>query len=87
MNSVGYNLFSIKQTTGIQNLDISHYFSNKIPLPPKKEQEQIVKKIEENVERINQAITQAQLEIEKLKEYQESLITQVVTGQLQVPVA
>lgn len=87
LNSAGYNLFSIKQTTGIQNLDISHYFSNKIPLPPKEEQEQIVKKIEENVERINQAITQAQKEIEKLQEYQESLISHLVTGQLQVPVA
>ncbi|HPK04324.1 MAG TPA: hypothetical protein PK908_00340 [Bacteroidales bacterium] len=32
-------------------------------------------------------ISRAKLEIEKAKEYQESLITQVVTGQLQVPMS
>ena len=34
---------------------------------------------------IKLAISKAQSEIEKTKEYQESLITQTVTGQLKVP--
>lgn len=48
-------------------------------------QSKIVEKIETNLFKVDSAISKAQLEIEKVKEYQESLITQVVTGQLQVP--
>jgi len=63
-----------------------HSFGNfKIPLPEKSIQQKIIDGIEEVVFRLNKAILKAQTEIEKAKEYQESLITQVVTGQLKVP--
>lgn len=55
--------------------------------PPLQEQKEIVDIIKKISDEITQAITQAQKEIEKLQEYQESLISHLVTGQLQVPVA
>lgn len=45
----------------------------------------IVAIIEKRLKAIEDAICKARTEIEKAKEYQESLITQVVTGQLRVP--
>ena len=45
----------------------------------------IVLTIEKRLKTIDDAINKAQSEIEKAKEYQESLITQIVTGQLKVP--
>jgi type I restriction enzyme S subunit len=45
----------------------------------------VVTHIKEEHEKLNNAISKAKLEIQKIKEYQESLITQVVTGQLKVP--
>jgi len=63
-----------------------HSFGNfKIPLPEKSIQQKIIDGIEEVVSRLNKAILKAQTEIEKAKEYQESLMAQVVTGQLKVP--
>lgn len=49
------------------------------------EQESIIKFIEKELDTLNSTIDKANSEIEKAKEYQESLITQVVTGQLKVP--
>lgn len=69
------------------NLNVERVGNIEIKVPPYSEQKNIVEKILIFEDKITQAITQAQLEIEKLKEYQESLITQVVTGQLQVPMA
>lgn len=63
-----------------------HSFGNfKIPLPEKNIQQNIIDKIEEVVARLNKAILRAKTEIEKAIEYKESLITQIVTGQLKVP--
>lgn len=59
-----------------------------MPFPPSiEEQKKICQFIKNECSKIDHSISIAQLEIEKLKEYQESLITQVVTGQLQVPMA
>lgn len=58
----------------------------KVAIPPTlKEQKEIIEFIEMGLEKYNKTISKAQLEIEKAKEYQESLITQVVSGQLKVP--
>ncbi len=48
------------------------------------EQKQIATYIKSECSKLDSAITKARLEIEKVKEYQESLITHVVTGQLKV---
>lgn len=49
------------------------------------EQRKIVSRIKDEVISFDNAINKAKQEIQKAKEYQESLITQVVTGQLKVP--
>ncbi len=57
-----------------------------MPFPPNtEEQKQIASYIKNECLKIDNAIFKAQSEIEKAKEYQESLITQMVTGQLKVP--
>ena len=56
-----------------------------IPLPNKDIQKKIITEIKKIVSRIKIIQNNAKLEIEKAKEYQESLINQVVTGQLKVP--
>lgn len=56
-----------------------------IPLPTKSTQEKIISDINKVVKRIENIQYKTKSEIEKAKEYQESLITQMVTGQLKVP--
>lgn len=85
LNIVRYNILSIKQTTGIQNLDMNHYLSNKIYIPSIENQKIILEKIKNLTRSNDNLIQKAYSEIEKAKEYQESLITQIVTGQLKVP--
>ena len=56
-----------------------------IPFPSLIEQEEIVSYLDQQTERIEKSVSIQQIQIEKAKEYQESLINQVVTGQLKVP--
>ncbi|WP_164970020.1 restriction endonuclease subunit S [Arcobacter sp. CECT 8983] len=75
---------SIKQTTGIQNLDINSYLSNLIPIPPKNEQKQIVDYIEKESSKIDKVINTKEDEIKLLDEYKQSLISSTVTGKIKV---
>jgi type I restriction enzyme S subunit len=60
--------------------------SIKVAVPPTiEEQKGIIEFIEIGLVNFEKTISKAKLEIEKAKEYQESLITQIVTGQLKVP--
>jgi type I restriction enzyme, S subunit len=56
-----------------------------IPLPNKDIQKQVIKLIKLKHKTLDIAISRTKSEIDKAKEYQESLITQIVTGQLKVP--
>jgi len=85
INDVRWNVKSIKQTTGIQNIDIGHYLDNKVYIPDLSEQKNILKLIERKISKVDRLISKAQSEITKIKEYQESLITNIVTGKLKVP--
>lgn len=69
---------------------IVHTYASKlknvyIALPPINEQKEIVEAIKSSLNKIESLIVKAKTEIEKIKEYQESLITNVVTGKLKVP--
>ena len=68
----------------IQNISAEKYASLWITLPPRKEQESILKFIKSESEVINQAITRAQRQIELMREYHTRLISDVVTGQVDV---
>ena len=56
----------------------------KAPLPPTSEQEAILAQIKEATSKIDQAIIRAQREIELMREYRTRLISDVVTGQVDV---
>ena len=49
------------------------------------EQSVVISDIKKGLSKLDKAIEKAQFEIEKAKEYQESIITQIVTGQIKVP--
>ena len=55
-----------------------------IPIPPEKEQKEIVAFIEEKLSKIDTLIDSLNAEIERLKEYKQRLISDVVTGQINV---
>ena len=53
-------------------------------LPPLKEQQQIVEYLDEKTQGIDKTISIEEKRIELLKEYRQSLISEVVTGKLKV---
>ena len=71
--------------TTIFNLSLHSLKNTPITIPPKKEQENIVKNINDGVSKINLAISKAQKEIAAIKEYREALITDLVTGKRSIP--
>jgi type I restriction enzyme, S subunit len=79
-----HNILSIKQTTGIQNLDIKHYFSNWIALPSLGEQDKIINSIESQFESITRVQQLVYRDIELIREYRIRLISDVVTGKVDV---
>ena len=71
---------SIKQTTGIQNLDTTAYLSEKCIVPPVGEQELITKYLDEETARIDELIAQKNSEIDLLKELRNATIADAVLG-------
>lgn len=69
----------IKQTTGIQNLDITSYLNEKIFIPSKDVQHKIVVELDYISSKIRNIISETQQSIEELKKYKQSLITEAVT--------
>jgi len=65
----------------ITGTDVKNY---KVVFPPKKEQKEIVHYIEAELSKIDKVIKQIQKEIDLIKEYKISLISEVVTGQIRV---
>ena len=70
--------------TSQMNLSAGYISKLKIPIPPIKEQEEIIKSIEFNSTKIDTAISLKEQEIEKLKEYKATLINSAVTGKIKV---
>jgi type I restriction enzyme S subunit len=71
---------SIKQTSGIQNLDFENYLNELVPFPPFQEQVEICDRLESHLRKIFR--TQNELDRIKnaLKERRASLIATAVTG-------
>lgn len=78
------NLPSIKQTTGIQNLDEYDYFSTHFAVPTLEEQDAIVSWIDKHTDELGRTIDQARNAASLLREYRTCLIADVVTGKLDV---
>ena len=75
----GVNIRSIKQTTGIQNLDVSSYLSETIGVPDLSEQNAIVRYLDHADELISRYIGAKERLIALLEEQRKTVIHQAVT--------
>ncbi|MEN9936835.1 MAG: type restriction/modification system, specificity subunit [Chloroflexota bacterium] len=82
--SARVNVRSIKQNTGIQNLDAGQYFDEQIAFPPPAEQRSIAAFLDAETERIDTLIIKSQHLIALLSEHRTALIAAAVTGQIDV---
>ena len=82
--AVRLNTRSIKQTTGIQNIDQQQYFDEKAVFPPIDEQIQIGPFLNRADDCIQRCIRAEQQMISLLKEQKQAIINQAVTGQIDV---
>lgn len=73
------NLLYFNQTTGIQNLKVGEYLSQKIYLPTLVEQQAIAAYLDKWCSEIDKAIATQQKRIALLQELKQSIITQAVT--------
>ncbi|MGP5250668.1 restriction endonuclease subunit S [Corynebacterium variabile] len=85
--STRLTLRSVKQTTGIQNLDQSSYFDELFPYPPVEEQKDISEYLDERTSRIDELIAESEDLITLSQERRAALITAAVTGQIDVRTA
>ena len=85
--SIIHRAYFVKEVDLVTRVSLGQDLLKSLPvlLPPMDEQEEIAKFIEKELNKRVVLVTKAQSEIEKAKEYQDSLITQIVTGQLKVP--
>lgn len=67
------------QTTGIQNLDMQEYLATVLCVPSVEQQKAVVETLDEKCGKIDELIANQQAQIEKLKEYKQSVITEAVT--------
>lgn len=78
--SQGHTKLYIKQTTGIQNLNITEMFSREvIPLPPLPEQQAIADYLDDKCAQIDNITATINEQLEVLKQYKKSVITEAVT--------
>ena len=68
----------------IQNVNGEKYSNFQLPIPLHRERKQIVNFLDHKTEQIDDLITAEQQKIELLKEYRQSLISEAVTGKIDV---
>ncbi len=78
------NYRSIKQTTGIQNLDSQSYLNESIAYPPLEEQKVISKFLDDVSARMDVQKELINAVIDRLMEYRSALVTNAVTGKIDV---
>jgi len=77
--SVSVNTRSIKQTTGIQNIDSDQYFSERVAVPSEAEQHAIAAHLDSETASIDALVEKKARFIELLHEKRQALITHAVT--------
>lgn len=75
---------SIKQTTGLQNLDGESYLNEVVALAPEHEQIAIAAHLDRETSRIDALVRAVRDAIQQLKELRTAMITAVVTGRVDV---
>ena len=78
---------SLKQSTGIQNLDQSAYFNEYVAVPPYREQCAIAEQVERRTAEIDAAVSTARHSVALARERRAALISAAVTGKIDVGVA
>ena len=78
------NTRSIKQSTGIQNLDAEQYMAEHVPLPLPDEQREIRQHLEHETGRMDKVIASTRRHIELLREHRDAQVYAAVTGQIKV---
>ncbi|WP_461207609.1 restriction endonuclease subunit S [Clostridium sp. DL1XJH146] len=78
------NMKHVNQTTGIQNINTTSYFEEKIVLANKSEQQKIVNFLHVKTAQFDSIISKKEKLIEKLEEAKKSLISEVVTGKVKI---
>ena len=73
-----------KDGTTVESIEMGFMLNSEIPLPPHSEQLQIVSYLDEHTQLIDKTISVEQRRIDTLKEYRQSLISEVVTGKRKV---
>jgi len=86
LKSTVFNVFVDYNSGGstIQHLYQNVFVNFKTPIPPISEQQQIVEYLDEQTNIIDTTITKEQKRVKLLKEYRQSLISEVVTGKIKV---
>ncbi len=77
--NVHLNYKSIKQTTGIQNIDSYQYFQERFAKPPLQTQKKIASYLDDKTAKIKKLIDDKKKMIELLKEQKQSIIHEAVT--------
>jgi type I restriction enzyme S subunit len=68
----------------IQNVSAEKYNNVFLPVPPLHEQDEIISTVNTKTAELDQMATKVKTVIQKLKEYRAALITQAVTGKIDV---
>ena len=71
--------YYFNQTTGLQNLDMQTYLNAMMCFPTMEDQQKIAAHLDRKCTQIDALISNAQQQIEKLKAYKQSVITETVT--------
>lgn len=82
---IGLPWRSIKQTTGLQNLDVGHYLAHPWAVPPVEAQRRIADELLQALTTARQVQARLRHQISLLQEHRQALITGAVTGELEVP--
>jgi restriction endonuclease S subunit len=78
------SLLAINKSNTIDNLKVSVFINNYCIVPPTDEQIILSKLISDNIDKITKLTRKLNQEIELLKEYKTTLISEVVTGKVDV---
>ena len=77
-------LDSFTKDSSVPGINREEIYERYLPTPPLKEQQQIVEYLDEQTRKIGTTIEKETQRIELLKEYRQSLISEVVTGKIDV---
>ena len=73
-----------KDGTTVESIEMDFMINSYLPIPLTSEQTQIVEYLDEQTQKIDSTIEKETQRIELLKEYRQSLISEVVTGKVDV---